>query len=104
MCILLARYRIGPELEISGYGCNDHFLEHDTLLHSWESLACILENPVCENIMVDVGMPVMYNHSNYNCRVIILNKKILLIRPKMMLAMENIYREQRWFTSWSKVN
>ena len=36
-----ARYRLGPELEITGYSCEDHFLEEDTLRHSWESLARI---------------------------------------------------------------
>ncbi|XP_057308920.1 glutamine-dependent NAD(+) synthetase-like [Hydractinia symbiolongicarpus] len=97
-----ACYRLGPELEIPGYGCNDHFLESDTLLHSWESLACILENPVCDNIIVDVGMPVAYQHTVYNCRVIMLNKKILLIRPKKTLAISGNYREQRWFSPWLK--
>ena len=38
-----ARYRLGPELEITGYSCEDHFLELDTLMHTWESLACILK-------------------------------------------------------------
>ena len=33
-----ARYRLGPELEIPGYGCEDHFLEGDTFLHSWNAL------------------------------------------------------------------
>ncbi|KAJ3136152.1 Glutamine-dependent NAD(+) synthetase [Physocladia obscura] len=27
-----AAYRLGPELEISGYGCNDHFYESESLL------------------------------------------------------------------------
>lgn len=26
--------RVGPELEITGYGCEDHFLEQDTVTHS----------------------------------------------------------------------
>ncbi|KFY71185.1 hypothetical protein V498_10160, partial [Pseudogymnoascus sp. VKM F-4517 (FW-2822)] len=38
-----ASLRICPELEITGYGCLDHFLESDTDLHSWESLVMILE-------------------------------------------------------------
>ncbi|KAL5981486.1 hypothetical protein ACLOJK_015548 [Asimina triloba] len=29
-----ATIRLGPELEISGYGCEDHFLELDTVTHS----------------------------------------------------------------------
>lgn len=29
-----ARIRIGPELEVTGYGCEDHFLEQDTVSHA----------------------------------------------------------------------
>ncbi len=29
------KYRVGPELEICGYSCEDHFLENDTVNHSW---------------------------------------------------------------------
>lgn len=31
----------------------------------------------------------------YNCRVILLNKKVLLIRPKLHLANDGNYRETR---------
>jgi hypothetical protein len=33
-----AAYRVGPELEVPGYGCEDHFLELDTMEHSWEAV------------------------------------------------------------------
>ena len=36
--------RLGPELEITGYGCNDHFFESDTFLHSWEVLAKLMDH------------------------------------------------------------
>ncbi|XP_078540370.1 glutamine-dependent NAD(+) synthetase isoform X2 [Lissotriton helveticus] len=97
-----ARYRLGPELEICGYGCADHYYESDTLLHSFQVLAKLLEMPVTQNIICDVGMPVMHRNVRYNCRVIFLNKKILLIRPKMALANTGNYRELRWFSPWSK--
>jgi len=32
----------------------------------------------------------------YNCRLILLNKKVLLIRPKLHLANDGNYRETRW--------
>ncbi len=33
---------MGPELEIPGYGCEDHFQEMDTVEHSWECLTDLL--------------------------------------------------------------
>ncbi|XP_075423341.1 glutamine-dependent NAD(+) synthetase isoform X2 [Ascaphus truei] len=98
-----ARYRLGPELEICGYGCADHFYESDTILHSFQVLGKLLESPVTTDIICDVGMPVMHKNVRYNCRVIFLNKKILLIRPKMIMANSGNYRELRWFTPWSKI-
>ena len=96
-----ARYRLGPELEISGYSCEDHFLELDTLQHSWESLACILKGGYTDDILCDIGMPVMHKNVRYNCRVFVLNGEILLIRPKLMLASDGNYREHRWFAAWT---
>ncbi|KAL0409233.1 UNVERIFIED_CONTAM: Glutamine-dependent NAD(+) synthetase [Sesamum radiatum] len=29
-----AAIRLGPELEITAYGCEDHFLERDTITHA----------------------------------------------------------------------
>ena len=49
-------------------------------------------------------MPVHYKNALYNCRVICLDQKILLIRPKLHLAAGNNYRESRWFTAWTRNN
>ena len=95
-----ARYRLGPELEIPGYGCEDHFLEGDTFLHSWECLAAILSGDLTADILCDIGMPVMHKNVRYNCRIFALNGKILLIRPKLILAADGNYRETRWFAAW----
>ncbi|MEZ4645380.1 MAG: NAD(+) synthase [Chloroflexota bacterium] len=97
-----ARYRLGPELEISGYGCQDAFLEGDTLRHSWECLAQILDSDLTDDILCDIGMPVMHQNARYNCRVLVLNRRILLIRPKMILADDGNYREPRWFAAWQQ--
>ncbi|XP_041973057.1 glutamine-dependent NAD(+) synthetase [Aricia agestis] len=97
-----ARYRTGPELEICGYSCEDHFHEPDTFLHSWQVLAKLLSSPTCKDILIDVGMPVQHRNVSYNCRVAFFNKKILLIRPKMILCDDGNYRESRWFSCWTK--
>ncbi|KAI9023261.1 glutamine-dependent NAD synthetase with GAT domain-containing protein [Hyaloraphidium curvatum] len=98
-----AKLRAGPELEITGYGCSDHFLEGDTYLHSWEVLARILQSEDARDILIDVGMPVAHKGVKYNCRLFLLNGKVLLIRPKLWLANDGNYREARWFTAWTKI-
>ncbi|XP_077178182.1 glutamine-dependent NAD(+) synthetase isoform X4 [Paroedura picta] len=85
-----ARYRLGPELEICGYGCSDHYFESDTLLHSFQVLAKLLESPVTQDIICDVGMPVMHRNVRYNCRVIFLNNQVEdYFLPRMIQKITN---------------
>ncbi|KAI3894379.1 hypothetical protein MKW92_040501 [Papaver armeniacum] len=79
--------RLGPELEIAGYGCEDHLLELDTVTHS-------------------IGMRVIRGSQaqRYNCQVLCYNRKILMIRLKFCLADDGNYRELRWFTAWKQTD
>jgi NAD+ synthase (glutamine-hydrolysing) len=95
-----ASYRLGPELEISGYGCEDHFLEQDTFAHCWESLAELMERGATDDLLCDFGAPVLFGGTRYNCRILVRDKKILLIRPKTAMADQGNYRESRYFTSY----
>lgn len=97
-----ARYRLGPELEVCGYGCEDAFFEADTIHHSWECLAELLKGSLTDDIVCDVGMPVMHHGVRYNGRVLLLNRRILFIRPKLILADDGNYREPRWFAAWQR--
>ena len=97
-----ASYRLGPELEVCGYTCEDAFFEPDTVTHSWDVITQILEDPeLTKDILCDIGMPVELNGVLYNCRVFILNQEVLLIRPKLHLAGGDNYREARWFRPWA---
>lgn len=95
-----ASYRLGPELELCGYGCEDHFLEADTFAHCWESLLVLLERGATDDLLCDFGMPVLQGGVRYNCRVLCRNRKVLLIRPKMAMADAGNYRESRYFTAY----
>ncbi|RZC62907.1 hypothetical protein C5167_024667 [Papaver somniferum] len=94
--------RLGPELEITGYGCEDHFLELDTVSHSWECLKEILVGDYTDGILCSIGMPVIRGSERYNCQLLCYNRKILMIRPKIWLANDGNYRELRWFTAWKQ--
>ncbi|KAI8072698.1 hypothetical protein BC940DRAFT_339223 [Gongronella butleri] len=95
-----AKLRVGPELEVTGYGCQDHFLESDTYFHAWEVLAAILQSDEAKDMILDIGMPIMHKTVKYNCRVIVSDCKIALIRPKLFLANDGNYRELRFFAPW----
>lgn len=97
-----ATYRLGPELEVTGYSCEDAFLEEDTFFHAWEVMAEILSSDATNGILCDIGMPVSHKNVSYNCRVLVLNQQILMIRPKIFLANDGNYRETRWFSAWSQ--
>lgn len=97
-----AMIRLGPELEITGYGCEDHFLELDTVSHAWECLKELLLGDWTDDILCSFGMPVIKGSERYNCQILCLNRKILMIRPKVWLANDGNYRELRWFTAWKQ--
>jgi len=134
-----ATYRVGPELELTGYGCEvrsrycesycarrpvcvevpascssrpttltcwgalpvqDHFFELDTEAHAWESLTAILSSDATDALVVDVGLPVTHAGVRFNCRAFLYRRRVLLLRPKLVLADDGNYREARWFTAW----
>jgi NAD+ synthase (glutamine-hydrolysing) len=79
-----ATLRTGPELEVSGYGCLDHFLEGDTELHSWEVLAEIIADEVCKDMLLDIGLPCRHKGVLYNCRVLCTYRSVLGLRAKQV--------------------
>ena len=95
-------FRSGQELEICGYSSLDHFHELDVYTHSLEMLRRLLLDESTHGILLDVGVPILHRNLRYNCRVICLDGKILLIRPKMWLANDGNYREMRHFTPWMR--
>ena len=98
-----AKIRLGSELEICGYSCEDHFIEPETMLHSWEVLSELLkftsQHPY-NDMLCQFGMAVNCRGVIYNCGVYAFNGQLILIKPKLVLADDGNYRESRWFTPW----
>lgn len=101
-----AGYRFGPELEISGYSCEDHFFEEDTVIHSYEVLEELLKlssTNKYSKLIIDVGLPIFHHQLLYNVRAIFSNGKLIFIRAKSNLASGlSHYHENRYFTAWDK--
>lgn len=68
----------------------------------WECLKEILIGDWTDGILCSFGMPIIRESKRYNCQVICMNRKIMMIRPKMWLANDGNYRELRWFTAWKQ--
>ena len=66
-----SQIRIGPELEICGYSCEDHFFETETIELSWLIIEKILKSKITENILCSFGMPVLFNQTLYTCIIYI---------------------------------
>jgi len=81
-----ASLRVGPDLETCGYDCRDTLLEDDTSLHLFQLLARIIQRPNCQDILVDVGIPVRHRNVRQDCGVLVYNGKVLGIWRKMAIA------------------
>ena len=73
-------YRAGGELEVSGYSCDDHFKELDTIYHCWEIDNDLLQTDLTEGIIVEMNMPVIHKSVCYNSKVLVFNRKIIFIK------------------------
>ena len=87
-----------PELCVTGYGCEDMFLSDWIYEKVLELLPEIVAE--CQNITVAVGIPVRYQHKNYNTACLIHDQRILGFTAKQYLANNGVHYEPRWFTPW----
>ena len=87
-----------PELSITGYTCQDLFL-NDQLL---DEASCALDRFKAASNGLDVlsfvGYPLKYNGKLYNTAVAVKNGKILSYTAKTNLPTYSEFQEDRWFT------
>lgn len=88
-----------PELCLTGYGCEDLFLSNWLSAKAWQHLEMII--PHCNNITVNVGLPIRINNITYNGACVISHQKILGIALKQNLARDGVHYEPRWFDAWT---
>ncbi|MCQ2411442.1 MAG: NAD(+) synthase [Sphaerochaetaceae bacterium] len=86
-----------PELCITGYTCQDLFLQQ-TLLESAQENAIRVASKVPRNMVVVFGAPVEHRGKLHNCAIVASAGKILGIVPKINIPNYLEFYEQRWFT------
>lgn len=88
-----------PELNITGYSCQDLFRSRALMQQADEALHSLLQQTASLSAIAIVGMPVANGVHLYNCAVVIQSGKILGVVPKTFLPNYGEFYEQRWFAS-----
>jgi len=88
-----------PELCITGYTCNDLFLQNTLIDSAKESLIHIVkETAIYKGMILFVGLPLTYRCKLYNVIAAICDGKLLGFIPKRNLPNYGEFYEKRYFT------
>lgn len=93
-----AKIIVLPELCLSGYTCNDLFLQELLLRSAKEQLFELADMTSSVDALIFVGMPLEYNGKLYNVAAALNYGKILGFVPKTYLPNYNEFYEARHFT------
>ncbi len=92
-----AKVIVFPELCITGYTCEDLFLQETLLEGAKEALGEIIEFTSSVDAVVFVGLPVQYNGKLYNAAAVIKGDRLLGFVPKSYIPTYNEFYEGRHF-------
>ncbi|MCR4431526.1 MAG: NAD(+) synthase [Tepidanaerobacteraceae bacterium] len=93
-----------PELCITGYTCNDLFLQRRLLEKAKSALIELAHKTQDLDVLALVGLPLSIEGRLYNCAAAVQRGQILGIVPKMFLPNYKEFYEKRWFTSGYKIS
>lgn len=88
-----------PELYLSAYTCGDLFLQRTLQEECKKALLTLCDETKGSDMVVCVGVPLVWKARLYNCAAVLQNGQILAVIPKTYLPNYNEYYEKRWFAS-----
>ena len=89
-----------PEMALTGYTCQDLFLQETLLKAALEGLGKIVAHSAgLPGLTTVVGAPLVIGGQMYNCAVVLSAGEIRGIVPKTYLPNYNEFYERRWFSS-----
>ena len=88
-----------PELCITGYTCQDLFLQDFLIDKAEESVRKLMDYTVSKDIILVVGVPVRTNGMLLNCAAVLQKGTIVGMVVKKFLPNYNEFYEKRWFSS-----
>lgn len=95
------QYALCPELGLTAYSCGDLF-KNDLLMERAENaLEFLLEETADWDMLITVGMPILFNGARYNCAVTFHRGKIIAVVPKAYPPEGREFYELRHFAQAS---
>ena len=88
-----------PELCITGYTCQDLFLQDFLIDKAEESVRKLMDYTVSKDIILVIGVPVRTNGMLLNCAAVLQKGTIVGMVVKKFLPNYNEFYEKRWFSS-----
>ena len=89
-----------PELCLTGYGCEDAFLNANTIQYAIGLLPEIIEHT--DGLIVSIGLPFTHQGTLYNTACMIADGQVLGFAAKQNLAGDGLHYEPRWFRPWPR--
>lgn len=99
-----AKLAVFPELCLTGYTCNDLFLQDILLENVFRGLKSILKESADMDMVTLVGFPFFKQNSLYNVAAVIYSGKILGIVPKQNIPNYSEFYEARHFAKPAILN
>ncbi len=87
-----------PELCITGYTCNDLFLQPFLIEQAEQALLHLVERTADTKVLVLVGIPIRVEEKLFNSALAFQSGKILGAIPKTFLPNYREFQEARWFS------
>ena len=89
-----------PELSITGYTCQDLFLQQTLRLSAISSLKKICEETKDTDVLFAVGLPFSKDDALYNTAAFVFEGEVLALVPKSFIPNYGEFYERRWFTPY----
>ncbi len=94
-----AKIIVFPELVLTGYTCNDLFLQERLIQAALDALQKIVEHSKDSDVLSYIGLPVEHNGKLYNCAAAVKSGQIIGMIPKCYMPNYGEFYEQRYFAS-----
>lgn len=88
-----------PELCITGYSCQDLFLQDTLISASNKAVADLIEFTLGRREVVVVGAPLKIDNALFNGAFVIMNGRLLGVSVKTYVPNHGEFYEKRWFSS-----